>query len=140
MKKKKIWAIVAVVLIFLVGGNVIHSLTAEKKQNRDDLIEGIKLVSYEIEKYMETESEDYFHQASSDLQSLEQIAENDSYVLFDEYRKKAFISLINAFKYDSGELMNYAEKLKRVFELIGEGTDESYPYDQINIILEDISA
>lgn len=89
---------------------------------------------------METESEDYFYQASADLQSLELIAEDDDYVLSDEYRKKAFISLINAFKYEGDELIDYAEKLKRIFELIAEDTDESYPYDQINIILENISA
>ena len=140
MSKKKITAIIlSVVLVMAVAGSIINSLTANKRENSLNLTEGLKLVAYEIGMYLETENEDYFHQASTDLQSLELIAEENDSILSTDYRKEAFLSIISAFRYDEEELMDHAERLKNAFELISENADEDYPYAQLYIVLENIT-
>lgn len=140
MSKKKIIAIVvSAVLVLAVGGSVVSSVISARRENTDTLTEGLRLVSYELGMYLETENEDYFHQASIDLQSLEQIAlENDS-ILSTDYRKEAFSTIVNAFRYDEEELFGYAERLKSVFYLISENADGDYPYAQLYIITENIT-
>lgn len=140
MSKKKLAAIIlAAALILVITGNFIYSHIANDRENSQSLSEGVRLVAYEIGMYLETENEDYFHQASTDLQSLEQIAEDNDSVLSTDYRKEAFLSIINAFKYDEGELMYHAERLKNAFDLISENADEDYPYAQLYIVLENIT-
>lgn len=140
MSKKKITAIVlAAIFVLAIGGNLIYSHIAGERENSQTLQEGVKLVAYEIGMYLETENEDYFHQASTDLQSLELIAEDDDSILSTDYRKEAFLSIISAFIYDEEELMYHAERLKKAFDLIGENADEDYPYAQLYIVLNDIT-
>lgn len=140
MSKKKLTAIIlAAVLVAAIAGNIIYSIVAAKNENEQTLSEGARLVAYEIGMYLETENEDYFHQASTDLQSLEMIAEENDSILSTDYRKEAFLSIISAFKYDEEELMYHAERLKNAFELISENADEDYPYAQLYIVLENIT-
>lgn len=140
MSKKRITAIIlAVALIIAVAGKFVYSDFTRKKENSENLIQGVRLVAYEIGQFIETGNEEYFHQASVDLQSLEEIAENDERILSDDYRKEAFLSIINAFKYQEGELTDLAERLKAAFDLISEDKDEDYPYAQLYIVLDNIT-
>lgn len=140
MSKKKLTVIIiAVVFMLTVAVNIISGVTAQKKETGNTLSEGIKLAVYEIQMYLETEDEEFFHRASADMQSLEQLAEEDSVILSTEYRKEAFLSIISAFRYNEEELLGHAERLEGALRLISENADEDYPYAQLNIILNDIT-
>ena len=138
-RKKLILIIIAAVLVLSVGGSILSGVIAQKRETGNTLSEGVRLAAYEIRMYLETGDEDYFHRASADMQSLEQLAQSDSLILSDEYRKEAFMSIISAFRYKEEELLGHAERLESALRLISENTDEDYPYAQLNIILNDIT-
>lgn len=140
MSKKKLTVIiVAAVLAASVAVSIISGVTAQRKEVSDTLSEGIKLAVYEIQMYIETGDEEYFHRASADMQSLEQLAEYDSLILSTDYRKETLLSIIGALRYNEEELLGHAERLESALRLISENADEDYPYAQLNIILNDIT-
>lgn len=138
-RKKLILIIIAAVLVLSVGGSILSGVIAQKRETGNTLSEGVRLAAYEIRMYLETGDEEYFHRASADMQSLEQLAQSDSLILSDECRKEAFMSIISAFRYNEEELLGHAERLESALRLISENTDEDYPYAQLNIILNDIT-
>ena len=88
-RKKLILIIIAAVLVLSVGGSILSGVIAQKRETGNTLSEGVRLAAYEIRMYLEMGDEEYFHRASADMQSLEQLAQSDSLILSDEYRKEA---------------------------------------------------
>lgn len=136
--KKKITAIIVVMLSFSLIFNIFCSRISRSNEATDNLVEGLKLVAYELEMYTETEDEEYFNQAATDFQTLTHVAQNNNRILTDSYKEETFLSLGTAFRYEAEKLKPYAQELKRICELIAENADNTYPYDRINIILQDI--
>ncbi len=137
MKKRILIAlcIVGIVIgIFSVRAGV--SGVKNKKSDEEYFLEGVKLIAFELREYIDTNDENSFHRAATDVQYL---SEEMNFDLGSDFNKEAFAGIVEAFAYSEGKLRSYAQRLAEAFELIAENPKDEYPYSQFNIVLNSIS-
>lgn len=107
-----------------------------KKVNNEYFVEGIRLVAYEINEYIETNDTDALSRAGADLGYLSdrgytKLAGENYGALLDELAK--------FFTSDLTEISQHAERLASAFEIIADDPTDEYAYSQIQIVINSIS-
>ncbi len=106
-----------------------------KKANSEYFSDAMRLIAYEVNEYTETGDKSVFSRAGTDLAYLcergyDEIAGDNSELL--EELAKSFTS-------DEEKLLEHAERLANVFELLADDPTDEYAYSQIQIVLNSIS-
>ena len=136
---KKVLTVAVCVIGIIIGTLSVRagiSSARQKKTDSEYFTEGAKLIAYELREYIETEDNDIFHRAATDVLHL---SENSNLDLGSDYNKEVFSDTADAFTYNEGKMRSYAERLAEAFEMIAEDPKDEYPYSQLKIVLNSIS-